>query len=234
VLSRDSKPREILVDISNSIAEGLTVLMVYSTNRRSYIRTTGILDAMGLNVVDARILPVREDQHLNTYCVLDGDGAQISDPILLRELKARLESTLADKNARPIEINRRMPRQVRMFSTPVQIQMSPDRTNQRTVVELVAADRPGLLYQVGQVLERHSVHLQNAKVATIGERAEDVFFVTTQDHQPLDEAQCEVLKAALIAALSESNPGKRGSEKGGPENGGPKKGGQSPFQENGL
>jgi [protein-PII] uridylyltransferase len=203
VLARDAVPKSILVDVSNSIAEGLTVLMVYSSSRRSYIKTTGVLDAMGINVVDARILPVTGGRHLNTYCVLDGDGAQIADPARLRELKARLESTLAADDSRPIQINRRMPRQVRMFSTPVQIHMSPDRANPRTVIELVAADRPGLLYQVAQVLDRHDVHLQNAKVATIGERAEDVFFVTTQDHRPLDEAQCATLKEALVEALSE-------------------------------
>jgi [protein-PII] uridylyltransferase len=92
--------------------------------------------------------------------------------------------------------------------------MSPDRANPRTVIELVAADRPGLLYQVAQVLDRHDVHLQNAKVATIGERAEDVFFVTTADNRPLDEAQCATLRDALIEALSD---GKKEPAKQGPE-----------------
>ncbi len=213
VLVRDAQPKDLLVDISNSIAEGLTVLMVYSNRRRSYIRTTGVLDAMGINVVDARILPVAGGRNLTTYCVLDNDGAQIADPVRLRVLKARLESTLAAADSRPIQINRRMPRQVRMFSTPVQIQMSPDRANPRTVIELVAADRPGLLYQVAQVLDRHDVHLQNAKIATIGERAEDVFFVTTADSRPLDEAQCATLRDALIEALSDGKkePGTTGA-----------------------
>ncbi len=206
VFARDPEPKSIIIDISNDIAEGLTVLMVYSDNRRSYIRTTAILDAMGLNVVDARIIPVGADRHLNTYCVLDADGEQIADRAQLRELKTRLEQTLADGESRPVAINRRVPRQARMFSTPVQISMTTDPAYARTIVELVAADRPGLLYQVGQVLDRQGVELQNAKVATIGERAEDVFFVTTTDHEPLDETECAALKAALIDALSEPKP----------------------------
>jgi [protein-PII] uridylyltransferase len=122
---------------------------------------------------------------------------------MLDELRARLEAALADGGLRPVRISRRMPRQVRMFSTPVQISTTTDPANERTVIELVAADRPGLLYQVGQVFDRHGIHLQNAKVATIGERAEDVFFVTTQNHQPLDENESAALKSALIEALSE-------------------------------
>ena len=204
VLSRTSERKGVLVDINNSIADGLTVVMVYSDNRRSYIRTTGILDAMGLNVVDARIVPVGDGKHLNTYCVLDADGQQIADPMMLNELQHRLVSSLNDGGTQPIQINRRMPRQVRMFSTPVQIQTTTDPANARTIIELVASDRPGLLYQVAQVLDRHGIDLQNAKIATIGERAEDVLFVTTTDSQPLDDAQCETLKAALIAALTES------------------------------
>ena len=90
-----------------------------------------------------------------------------------------------------------------MFSTPVQISMSRDAVYGRTIIELVAADRPGLLYQVGRVFDSQGIELQNARVATIGERAEDVFFVTTAKHEPLDETQCETLRIALDAALTE-------------------------------
>jgi [protein-PII] uridylyltransferase len=128
--------------------------MVYSTNPRSYIRTTGILDEMGLNVVDARIVPASASSYLNTYCVLDASGEQIGDIERLSELRSRLMSTLTDDDSRPIRISRRVPRQVRMFSTPVQIQMTTDSANQRTIVELVASDRPGLLFQVAQVLDQ--------------------------------------------------------------------------------
>ena len=88
-----------------------------------------------------------------------------------------------------------------MFSTPVQIAISRDPLNQRTVIELVAGDRPGLLFQVAKVFEQERVALQNAKIATVGERAEDVFFVTTVDNQPLDDAQFERLGKALREGL---------------------------------
>jgi len=205
VLTRAAQTNATIVDINNSIAEGLTVLMVYSDNRRSYVTTAGILDAMGLDVVDARIIPVGADRHLNTYCVLDDDGRQISDRAMLSELKSRLERALAAGAAPAVQINRRVRRQVRVFSTPVQISMTRDSVYARTIVELVAADRPGLLYQVGRVFDAQGIELQNARIATIGERAEDVFFVTTQAHEPLDEARCETLRAALVAALTETD-----------------------------
>lgn len=203
VLTRDAELKSLLVEASNWIAEGLTVLVVYAERkRRSYIRTTAALDDLGINVVDARIIPISENQTLNTYCVLDAGGQQIADGEPLEELKSRVLNAL-EGDERPIKVNRRMPRQVRMFTTPVQVSISQETANRRTIVELVARDRPGLLYRVGQVLSRHGVDLLNAKVATIGERAEDVFFVTTEEGEPLDEALCERLKTALEEALDE-------------------------------
>jgi [protein-PII] uridylyltransferase len=93
-----------------------------------------------------------------------------------------------------------------MFSTPVQVVISQDPLNRRTVIELVAGDRPGLLFQVAKVFDQERVALQNAKVLTIGERAEDVFFVTTPDNLPLDEPTCERLGRALRENLAEGRP----------------------------
>jgi [protein-PII] uridylyltransferase len=201
--NRNRDRASILVEVSNSIAAGLTVLMVYSNDRRSYIQTTATLDAMGLDVVDARIIPVSADHNLNTYCLLDADGRQIGDPAMLNELKARIGDALTRQRSGPIRVNRRMGRQARMFSTPLQISMTSEPANNRTVLELVAADRPGLLFEVCQVLEKMGVELQNAKVSTIGERAEDVFFVTGKDNEPLDESEEQALRLALEEALTE-------------------------------
>ena len=49
------------------------------------------------------------------------------------------------------------------------------------ILSLVAADRPGLLYSIAQTLAEHGVQVHTAKIATLGERAEDVFLVSGDD-----------------------------------------------------
>ena len=71
-------------------------------------------------------------------------------------------------------------------------------------MELVTGDRPGILSEVGKVLRDNLIIIQTAKVLTIGERAEDVFYITTNEGQPLAEAQCDELKDAIIDALGQS------------------------------
>ena len=54
------------------------------------------------------------------------------------------------------------------------------------MLELTAGDRPGLLCEVGQVLMQERIELHAAKIMTVGERAEDVFYVTDFENRPLE------------------------------------------------
>jgi len=48
------------------------------------------------------------------------------------------------------------------------------------VLELIAGDRPGLLSEIGKVLLAERVDVVTARIMTIGERAEDVFYITDE------------------------------------------------------
>ena len=62
---------------------------------------------------------------------------------------------------------------------PTQIAVTVDERNRRSVLELIAGDRPGLLCDVGKVLMEERVDLLAAKIMTVGERAEDVFYLAS-------------------------------------------------------
>jgi len=70
-------------------------------------------------------------------------------------------------------------------------------------MEVAAQDRPGLLHQVSRALQACKVNLVAAKVATYGERAEDVFFLTTRTGGVItDPAQRECLVREVYGRLS--------------------------------
>jgi [protein-PII] uridylyltransferase len=205
VLRHEGDSTRTLIAASDAIAEGLTTIMVCAPKEKhSFIRSTAVLDELGLTIVDARIVPMTESQNVDTYCVLESDGSPISTQRRIDEVRHRLLQALTRDDPGALRVTRRAPRQVRMFSTPVQVTTSLDPVNRRTVIELVASDRPGLLLRVAKVFEAHNIALQNAKIATVGERAEDVFFVTTANNQPLDEDSSRRLAAALESALADS------------------------------
>jgi [protein-PII] uridylyltransferase len=191
-----------LVAVRQLTDRGGTAVLTYTPRRlRSFARTTGILDQMGLNVVDARLISSANGFSLETYVVLEDNGAVIADPARIREIERGLWRVLQQVEDSPPAVTRRAPRQVRMFWTPTQVNFSVDARNERTILELIAADRPGLLSEVGKVFRAERVAINGAKIMTVGERAEDVFYITREDGGLLTEDACQRVQAALMQAL---------------------------------
>ncbi len=193
-----------LVALKAEPVSGATVVMVCSPYELdSFARVTAVLDELGLNIVDARIVPMADGRSLDTYTVLGADGSPIAEDFV-EGIAARLARGLAAEDLSRVNVTRRPPRQVRAFNTPVEIRYAEDGGAGRTVLELVAADRPGLLYRVGRVFRRYRVDVRNARIATVGERAEDVFYVTDRAGHPLSAPLKQQLTQALTEALDDS------------------------------
>ncbi|MGO9803257.1 MAG: [protein-PII] uridylyltransferase [Steroidobacteraceae bacterium] len=199
---RDAASDEPLVALDPHSVRGTTAVLIFTRPRRhGFARTTAVLDQLGLNIVDARITPTGDGFSLDLYHVLEDDGQAITDNDRQLEIERALWRSVQGPENAPLSVSRRAPRQARMFNTATQIALSVDERNRRSVLELTAGDRPGLLCDVGKVLMQERVELHAAKIMTVGERAEDVFYLTDFDNAPLAPAAAERLKEHLIAAL---------------------------------
>jgi [protein-PII] uridylyltransferase len=188
---RDSADSGSLVSVQQQSGRGGTGISTYTSHRQhSFARTTALLDQLGLTIVDARITPTEDGYSLDVYHVLEDTGDEISDPVRIRDIQRQLANVLSQEDHTAVTVTRRAPRQVRMFSTPTQITFSEDQLKRRTIVELIAGDRPGLLSHVAKVFMAEHVDIHNSKIMTVGERAEDVFYVADESGRPLSiEAQ---------------------------------------------
>jgi [protein-PII] uridylyltransferase len=199
---RDPGSNEPLVAIEPRSERGTTGVLVFARPRRhGFARTTAVLDQLGLTIVDARITPTGDGFSLDLYHVLEDDGVPITDTDRESEIEQAMWRSVQRPEDAPFAVSRRAPRQARMFNTPTQISLSVDERNQRSVLELVAGDRPGLLCDIGKVLVDERIELHAAKIMTVGERAEDVFYVTDFDNRPLDEPSERRLRDRLTQAL---------------------------------
>ncbi|HEY4975037.1 MAG TPA: hypothetical protein VII41_15595, partial [Steroidobacteraceae bacterium] len=198
----DANADEALVSVESQTERGTTSVMIYAPHRRhGFARATAVLDQLGLNILDARITSVGNGFSLDSYHVLEDDGSAITDRERLMEIEQALWGSLQRPEEAPLAVSRRATRQMRVFKTPTQIAITVDERNRRSVLELTAGDRPGLLCDVGKVLWEERVDLHAAKVSTLGERAEDVFYLTDREQRPLDEAAAERLRVHLSEAL---------------------------------
>jgi [protein-PII] uridylyltransferase len=201
--TREGGAAEPLVAVQPHSQRGTTAVLIYAPHRRhGFARATAVLDQQGLTILDARITPAANGFSLDLYHVLEDNGAPITDEERIADMEQQLWNSLQRPEESSMGVSRRAPRQVRMFNTPTRVTITRDLRNNRSALELVAGDRPGLLCDVGKVLWEERIDLQGARISTIGERAEDVFYVTDTAQRPLDDATAEQLKHKLVAALT--------------------------------
>ncbi len=204
LIERQPGPGDTLVAIEPRSVRGTTAVLVFVPEGiQGFARTTAVLDQLGLNIVDARISPTDHGFTLGLYHILEDDGAPITDQDRQTEIEFSVLRALERADATLPVVSRRAPRQARMFNTPTQVTITVDDRNKRSVLELVAGDRPGLLCDVGKILMQQHIELRKAKIMTVGERAEDVFYVTDLLHQPLNEQAAQRLKEHLLQALDQ-------------------------------
>jgi len=184
-----AKPEDLpVVLIRKSTTRGGTEIFLYSKDRdKLFAFTTSLLDQLGLNIVGARLETSDTGYTLNSYLVLEQDGEMVEDTDRKNEIRERLRNVLKDPNAQDPGVSRRIPRQLKHFSTPTRIDFGQDEANQRTIMKLVTDDRPGLLSQIGYAFSDCGVRLIKAKIATIGAEAQDRFFITDLNNLPLSE-----------------------------------------------
>src|SRR6187549_3763610 len=194
---------EPLVAVQPHSQRGTTGVLIYAPHRRhGFARATAVLDQQGLTIVDARITPAANGFSLDIYHVLEDNGAPITDSDRVEDMEQSLWNSLRRPEESPTEVSLRVGHRLRVFNTSTRVTITRDVRNNRSALELMAGDRPGLLCDVGKVLWEERVDLQGARISTIGERAEDVFYVTDTAQRPLDDATAEQLKQKLIVALT--------------------------------
>jgi [protein-PII] uridylyltransferase len=168
--------------------------------------TVAVMAQLNLNIHDARILTSTSQFTLDTYIVLEAEGGSIgNNPARIAQIRQGLIDALKNPDEYPAIIQRRVPRQLKHFAFAPQLSIHNDAQRPVTILELSAPDRPGLLARIGRIFLDFDLSLQNAKIATLGERVEDVFFVTDANNQPLSDPElCARLQQAVVDQLSDS------------------------------
>ncbi len=161
------------------------------------------LDQLRLTIVSAQILTSERGRTLDTFFVLDRGGESIQDNSRLEHIYRTLLLSISDKTdrCRPQPIP--SPRRLKHFDfTPI-IRVDNDVSDDYTSLFIKAIDRPGLLSAIGYVFAQERIRVLSANIATLGETAEDVFFIQKRDGSKLlDPERVDALKALLKQSVT--------------------------------
>ena len=174
--------RTSATDVALDPVRGVTEITIYSPDHpRLLAIITGACAAAGSNIVDAQIFTTTDGFALDTIFISraferDEDEQRRTKRVtaaIERALKGeiRIADLVADKH--PSTSAR-----AKTFPVPPDVIIDNALSSRETVVEVTGLDRPGLLYELTSAFGRLSLNITSAHVATFGERAVDVFYVT--------------------------------------------------------
>lgn len=184
---------------------GGTEIFIYTQDHPNlFAHVTGTLEQLGLTIADARILTASDGHTLDTYIALDETGKPLQDRQRLHELQEQLVKRTAHPERELTRTNRQLPRTLKAFKFTTDVQFWEDGKQHRTAMQVIASDRPGLLSRIARALLHCQVRLHNAKIATFGERAEDIFYLTTTSKLPItDDTQLTCLRETICQYLDQ-------------------------------
>lgn len=202
-LLRMDDPNKPLVLISKKATRGGTEVFVYTKDQPALFATVvAELDRRNFNVHDAQIMTSKDGHVIDTFMVLDQHGEAIDESrhaAVIKHLTHVLEA------GRPTKIKtRRTPNKLQHFNVKTKVDFLPTKGKKHTLMEFVALDTPGLLAKVGRTFADLNINLHGAKITTIGERAEDLFILTSEAGGRLSEEQQNELRDKLIEKLSDA------------------------------
>ncbi len=183
---------------------GAMEVFVHSPDRNGlFAAIVATLDRCGLAIQHARVLDGPHAMVFDSFEVIPTDPRNVPLP---EEVEHRLTAALVGSLDAVRPARRAQPRHLRHFRIAPQIGFDTLEVDHgRTMLSVVCTDRPGLLADVAHILRTQSLRVHDARIATFGERAEDVFQITTINGDgrdlPLDETQQQALRVALLPCL---------------------------------
>jgi len=167
-----------------------------------FAANTTALEKLGISIHDAAIYTTKDNHVINSYTILADDDHDDSVAMSDEEIENHLRKHLSTPSNEWAPVRRRQQRRLRAFKKPTQVTFSSDPQNGRTIMEVVTIDQPGILSRIAQTLTQHNITARIAKIATLGERVEDLFALEDENDEAItDEKLLETLKSEIIISL---------------------------------
>jgi [protein-PII] uridylyltransferase len=185
---------------------GATLVSIYTADRPGlFYRLAAAISVAGGNIIDARIHTTNDALALDNFLVQDASGGPFAETRRLKALEQSVLAALAGQEVAAERLEAKPSKLVRADAFTIHPSVFIDNlaSSRYTVVEVNARDRPALLSGLARALFDSRAAVHSAHIATYGERAVDVFYLTeaatgrkVEGATRLKALQARLLKAA--------------------------------------
>jgi [protein-PII] uridylyltransferase len=209
-----AQAKPIVTHIATDAFRGVTEITLLAPNHpRLLAMVAGACAGAGANIVDAQISTTRDGMALDTihhereFDRADDEERRATKIAVTIEKLLKGEARLVD-----VVASKKKPKaRLSAFTVEPQVVIDNTLSDALTVIEINGLDRPGLLHDVTREIADLNLDIASAHIATFGEKAVDVFYVTdltgkkitsTSRMSAIRERLTKALVAQSEAALS--------------------------------
>ena len=189
-----------------------TLLTIYAKDQPGlFYRLAGAISLAGANVIDARIHTSTDGMALDNFLLQDAAGKPFDEPHQLKRLERAVLDALAGQEPLVAHLEAKALPLARAEAFRIQPAVFIDNaaSNRYTVVEINARDRAALLSGLALAIFESKATVHSAHIATYGERAVDVFYLTDSHGAKLEApAKLKALHNRLLKAAGEPHQAK--------------------------
>jgi len=198
--------QKLNINVGFDEARGVTELTILAADHPWLLSIiAGACASAGANIVDAQIYTTTDGLALDTIAISREYDRDEDEGRRATRIGEMIEQVLEGKLRLPEVVARRAAGKgkLRPFVVEPEVIINNQWSDRHTVIEVSGLDRPGLLFQLTAAISKLNLNIASAHVATFGERARDVFYVTdllgAQITAPTRQA---AIKRALVHLLA--------------------------------
>ncbi len=180
--------------------DGIQTMIYHKVQNDLFARICNFFDRMSYSIAAAKIYTTDHGYGLDTFIILDTSGKAVSYNGLLKFIETELTLKLEQNQTLENPMQGRISRQVKHIPYQTQISYTEVADNHHRL-EISASDKPGLLAKLAHLFLVNEIDLHNAKINTMGNRAEDSFLISARKNQKLSAEKLKTLKEAILESL---------------------------------
>jgi [protein-PII] uridylyltransferase len=192
---------------------GATLVSLYTADQPGlFYRVAGAISLAGGNIIDARIHTTLDGMALDNILVQDSEGQPYSERRRLRRLEEAVQAAIGGQEPMLEQLDAKaLPlRRAEAFMVEPAVFVDNKASSRFTVIEVNARDRAALLCRLAKAIFDSKATIRSAHIATFGERAVDVFYLTDASGRKIDHpVRVDALKASLLRAAREAGPARK-------------------------
>jgi len=182
---------------------GFSLTLLTADRPALFSTISGVLASWGMNIIKADAFANAAGVVLDTFHFSDLHRTLELNPTETQRFMKSLHDVLQNKAAlEPLLESRDSASRARPPKIAVQTRLSFDdsASAHSTLLEVIVQDRPGLLYDMGSALARLACNIEVALIDTEGQKAIDVFYLTSQGKKLTAQKQ-DLLREVLQGTL---------------------------------